>query len=584
MPASEPHAALIERACPFITFYSFKGGVGRSMALINVAGILAARGFRVLVVDMDLEAPGLSFLADPNVPEGGEPTQLGFVDFLLDAVDRGLEADLFWLPPEEAVLRYTAPYELPEGFRRTDDGSLRIMPAGRLDAEYSERLNRLNLPGLYSEGDGLALIKTFKLVVQESQQFDYVFIDSRTGFSDESGICTRDLADYLMVVSGLNKQNVEGTTNFLETLRKSVDERKPLQVILSPIPNGEDALVDEREKVAQAAFSEAWGEPVVTDLQIPYHPQLALTEEPHIFRRRRGYLFDAYNRIERSLLRLVGRTFDSALDEAVDAIREKDYTNALARFHEASRRADSDDWGGQALFRVELAGLADPGADAVCAFLFSQISADRRPRHVARIGGYASFEWFKRNNADVADAMFRRALELDPRHPIILDNYATFLHDAKKDVESAVTMYQRALEADPTHAEILGNYARALLSSGSVTEGLEVVRRSLGEISVANRPSAIDAECWMYVYCCDDLERQPEALRRLRALIEVDSVRTDEWDFSGVIERAVALEHPEAAWLPKLAEVLGGRQAPDHLEEWDAWRLAGGTGPLPHSQ
>lgn len=35
----------------FITFYSFKGGVGRSMALINVAGILAGRGFRVLAID-----------------------------------------------------------------------------------------------------------------------------------------------------------------------------------------------------------------------------------------------------------------------------------------------------------------------------------------------------------------------------------------------------------------------------------------------------------------------------------------------------------------------------------------------------
>ncbi len=42
----------------FVTFYSFKGGVGRSMALINTAGILAGRGFRVLVIDLDLEAPG----------------------------------------------------------------------------------------------------------------------------------------------------------------------------------------------------------------------------------------------------------------------------------------------------------------------------------------------------------------------------------------------------------------------------------------------------------------------------------------------------------------------------------------------
>src|ERR1039458_5982334 len=46
---------------PYIfTFYSFKGGVGRSMALMNVAYTLAGWGRHVLVVDVDLEAPGLS--------------------------------------------------------------------------------------------------------------------------------------------------------------------------------------------------------------------------------------------------------------------------------------------------------------------------------------------------------------------------------------------------------------------------------------------------------------------------------------------------------------------------------------------
>ena len=41
------------------TFYSFKGGVGRTMALANVAALLAKWGHSVLVVDWDLEAPGL---------------------------------------------------------------------------------------------------------------------------------------------------------------------------------------------------------------------------------------------------------------------------------------------------------------------------------------------------------------------------------------------------------------------------------------------------------------------------------------------------------------------------------------------
>jgi cellulose biosynthesis protein BcsQ len=42
-----------------VTFYSFKGGVGRTMSLVNVAVALASAGRRVLLVDFDLEAPGI---------------------------------------------------------------------------------------------------------------------------------------------------------------------------------------------------------------------------------------------------------------------------------------------------------------------------------------------------------------------------------------------------------------------------------------------------------------------------------------------------------------------------------------------
>ncbi|WP_268761970.1 AAA family ATPase, partial [Frankia casuarinae] len=47
------------RPAQIITFYSYKGGSGRTMALANVAWLLAASGKRVLTVDWDLESPGL---------------------------------------------------------------------------------------------------------------------------------------------------------------------------------------------------------------------------------------------------------------------------------------------------------------------------------------------------------------------------------------------------------------------------------------------------------------------------------------------------------------------------------------------
>src|SRR5262252_211616 len=69
----------------FVTFYSYKGGSGRTMALANVAWILASNGYDVLLIDWDLEAPGLHrylrpFLVDPELSSTS-----GLIDFVWDA-------------------------------------------------------------------------------------------------------------------------------------------------------------------------------------------------------------------------------------------------------------------------------------------------------------------------------------------------------------------------------------------------------------------------------------------------------------------------------------------------------------------
>ena len=71
-----------------ITFYSYKGGTGRSMALANVAWVLASSGARVLVVDWDLEAPGLHRYFRPflNDKELIREESAGLIDFMTDFV------------------------------------------------------------------------------------------------------------------------------------------------------------------------------------------------------------------------------------------------------------------------------------------------------------------------------------------------------------------------------------------------------------------------------------------------------------------------------------------------------------------
>lgn len=243
----------------FVTFYSFKGGVGRSMALLNVAGIMAGRGFRILVLDMDLEAPGISFLLPSALGKSANEPIPGFIDLMLAALDNPEKSDLLSRPAESALDNYIYHYPVPPKLIKSPGGSLQIMPAGITDSDYQQRLEDLDLPGLYSAGRGQSLMLLFKKIITDSQRFDFVFIDSRTGFSDEAGICTRDLADRVVVISGLNNQNIQGTAGFLRALRAATGGQKPVSIVLSPVPTSEDDLREQRMELAKQVFSEAYG-------------------------------------------------------------------------------------------------------------------------------------------------------------------------------------------------------------------------------------------------------------------------------------------------------------------------------------
>ena len=51
-----------------VAFYSYKGGVGRTLLLATAARFLALAGKKVVALDLDLEAPGLHYkLGAPDV-------------------------------------------------------------------------------------------------------------------------------------------------------------------------------------------------------------------------------------------------------------------------------------------------------------------------------------------------------------------------------------------------------------------------------------------------------------------------------------------------------------------------------------
>lgn len=192
------------------TFYSYKGGTGRTMMLANCAWQLAEAGRHVLMVDWDLEAPGLHryfspFLADP---------ELASTDGLMDlvtayaaaAVDTGRdpEAGDGWVDEHADILSHAIglDWNFPSG------GSLTLMPSGRQGASYATGVNTFDWKHFYERLGGFGFLERVR--AQMVRHFDEVLIDSRTGISDTAGISTVQLPHQLVVCFTLNNQSIGG--------------------------------------------------------------------------------------------------------------------------------------------------------------------------------------------------------------------------------------------------------------------------------------------------------------------------------------------------------------------------------------
>ena len=247
----------------------------------------------------------------------------------------------------------------------------------------------------------------------------------------------------------------------------------------------------------------------------------------------------------------------------------KDHDAAEAMYKRAIKidPNDADYLGNYANF------LTDIRKDHDAAEVMYKRALDADPNDADYLGSYANFLTDIRKDHDAAEAMYKRALDADPNHANNLGSYANFLTDIRKDHDAAEAMYKRALDADPKHANNHGNYACLLFAAGRVAEGLAKLDEAFANL-VRGKPSAVNEECWMYAYCCWPVEKHTQALSQLKTLLLQTEIRTGEWDFSGVIAQAEKMNHPEANWLPKLAEVVSGRATPATLNKWAAWKKA----------
>lgn len=230
------------RASHRIAMYSLKGGVGRSTATAAAAWHLARLGRSVLVLDLDLESPGLSASLLPlaNQPE------FGIVDwFMEDAVGQG-----------DTVIPYMsarAPLaqDLP--------GEVWVIPShGAEPGDFMAKLGRcyLDLPanaGMEAWGHRLLRLVS---ALENDKAPDVVLLDARSGFHDLASAVVTELADTVLLFAIQSEQTWSGyRLLFDHWQRYSVAERirERLQIVAALIPETDrDAyLTDFREH--------AWG-------------------------------------------------------------------------------------------------------------------------------------------------------------------------------------------------------------------------------------------------------------------------------------------------------------------------------------
>lgn len=188
-----------------LTFYSYKGGVGRTLALANIAALLSQWGFKTLCVDWDLEAPGLHLYFNKWIVQDN---QQGLLDLIRDRV---AEREPNW---RNYLSTVRFPYHQNE---------LAFLKAGKQDKSYIDEIQSIAWAEYYEIHN---IGSYFEQLRNEwKNEYDFILIDSRTGITDIGGICSVQFPDFLIILLTPNDQGIIGS---LDVVSRIVDARSSL--------------------------------------------------------------------------------------------------------------------------------------------------------------------------------------------------------------------------------------------------------------------------------------------------------------------------------------------------------------------
>ena len=256
-----------------VSFYAYKGGVGRTMMAANAAVMLARWGFRALCIDWDLEAPGLHRYFERWMHPSHKP---GIVE-LIAAFEKKERPD--WR-------KYAERLAIPAA-----RGELSFIRAAVQNDSYAARSKYRNLSALYEKAGFDQFLED--LLEEWKGSCDVILIDAPAGITDVGSICTVVLPDILVSIYTSTRQTLDGAADIA---RRSIEARYELprdRAALLVVPIFGRAELAESDKHRQwvrlaaermRPFYGDWASPMspVEDLvevtRMPYEPVWAFGE------------------------------------------------------------------------------------------------------------------------------------------------------------------------------------------------------------------------------------------------------------------------------------------------------------------
>lgn len=192
-----------------ITCYSYKEGAGCTTAVINIAHLLAQEGYKVLVVDIDLETSNMPILLENDNKKGFMNLIYDFKDFMRE----WHEDDVF-----ETTFNN---FENCNGYIQSLSENLSYLPSGKPYENHAKRISAFDWSNFYEIWHGYGFLQA--VAERWRKCYDYILIDSQAGLSDIAGICTLQFPDTVLLFFELNENSLKGIRKIADSvMQKSV--------------------------------------------------------------------------------------------------------------------------------------------------------------------------------------------------------------------------------------------------------------------------------------------------------------------------------------------------------------------------